>query len=451
MTPVLRPESAIGRDKRRRTIRLAAAAFAVAVFAFAGIWPRLGRYREAVAIARAAEVSMPSLVTARAKTAPGNAELLLPGNTEAINVASIYARANGYIGQRLVDIGSVVKAGQTLAVIETPEVDQELEQSRAALQQAKAALEQANANLEQARAGVNQARANVEQAKANEEIAATTDQRWTRLVERGVIPKQSGDERRSAYLARQAESEATRAALRTAEANVISRTADVSAARANIEAQLANVRRLERMQSFQRVLAPFDGVVTERKVERGDLVTAGSGSERNLFTVAQARTLRIRVSVPQAYSVDLRPGQTAEVLVTERPGQKFVGTIARTAQALDPASRTLLTEVQVDNSAGQLFPGMYAQVKFSIPRSRAVVVIPADALIANALGTRVALIDGAKRVHFRKVDVGRDMGAQVEVLSGLSDGELVALNPPDILVDGQEVIVQNPGGRGEKP
>src|SRR5581483_7356918 len=363
MTPVLRPESAIGRDKRRRTIRLAAAAFAVAVFAFAGIWPRLGRYREAVAIARAAEVSMPSLVTARAKTAPGNAELLLPGNTEAINVASIYARANGYIGQRLVDIGSVVKAGQTLAVIETPEVDQELEQSRAALQQAKAALEQANANLEQARAGVNQARANVEQAKANEEIAATTDQRWTRLVERGVIPKQSGDERRSAYLARQAESEATRAALRTAEANVISRTADVSAARANIEAQLANVRRLERMQSFQRVLAPFDGVVTERKVERGDLVTAGSGSERNLFTVAQARTLRIRVSVPQAYSVDLRPGQTAEVLVTERPGQKFVGTIARTAQALDPASRTLLTEVQVDNSAGQLFPGMYAQVK----------------------------------------------------------------------------------------
>src|SRR4029078_11829055 len=176
-----------------------------------------------------------------------------------------------------VDIGSTVKAGQTLAVIESPEVDQELAQARAALEQTRAALEQASANLEQAKAGVNQARANVAQAKANEEIAANTDQRWSRLVERGVFPRQSGDERRSAYMARQAESEAARAALRTSEANVTSRTADLSAARANIDAQSANVRLLQQLQGFQRVLAPFDGVVTERKVEKGDLVTAGGG------------------------------------------------------------------------------------------------------------------------------------------------------------------------------
>ncbi len=157
------------------------------------------------------------------------------------------------------------------------------------------------------------------------------------------------------------------------------------------------MRRLQQVQGFQRVLAPFDGVVTERKVERGDLVAAGSGGGRNLFTVAQARTLRIQVNVPQSYSVDLRPGQTAEILVSERPGRKFTGTVARTAQALDSTSRTLLVEVQIENSSGQLLPGMYAQVKFSIPRSAPVVIVPADALIANAQGTRVAVVDGASR------------------------------------------------------
>ena len=151
---------------------------------------------------------------------------------------------------------------------------------------------------------------------------------------------------------RQAESEAARAALRTSEANVVSRTADLGAARANVDAQTANVRRLEQLQGFERVLAPFDGVVTERKVERGDLVAAGSGGGRNLFTVAQAKMLRIQVNVPQSYAVDLQPGQTAEILVRERPGRTFTGTVARTAQALDSASRTLLVEVQVDNSSG---------------------------------------------------------------------------------------------------
>lgn len=346
----------------------------------------------------------------------------------------------------MVDIGSVVKAGQTMAVIESPEVDQELAQARAALQQTKAALEQSAANLEQSKAGVNQASANVAQAKANEDIAATTDQRWSRLVERGVLPRQSGDERRSAYLARQAESQSAQAALRTAESNVVSRTADLGAARANIDAQAANVRRLEQLQGFQRVLAPFDGVVTERNIERGDLVAAGTAGAKNLFTVAQAKTLRIQVNVPQSYAVDLKAGQTAEILVRERPGVKFTGTVARTAQALDQTSRTLLVEVQVDNSSGTLLPGMYAQVKFSVPRSTPVLIIPADALIANAQGTRVAVIDDTNHVHFRDVQVGRDFGAQVEVLSGLSGQESVASNAPDTLVDGQQVAVQHAAG-----
>jgi RND family efflux transporter MFP subunit len=408
----------------------------------AGVLPRLGRQREAVAIARAAEVSLPSVVTTKAVATSGSADLLLPGNTEAINVASIYARANGYVRERLVDIGSVVRAGQTLAVIESPEIDQELAQARASLEQSKAAMEQAAANLTQSKAGVNQANANVEQASANEDIAATTDQRWSRLVERGVLPRQSGDERRSVYQARKAELAAARAALVTSEANVVSRTADIGAARANIDAQTAGVRRLERLQSFERVLAPFDGVVTERKVERGDLVTAGTGGDRNLFTIAQARTLRIQVRVPQAYSVDLHAGQTAKVVVRERPGREFAGKVARTAESLEAASRTLLIEVQVDNASGELLPGMYAQINFAIPRSAPVVTIPANALLADAQGTRVAVVDANGRAHFRKVDVGRDLGATVEILSGVAAGEVVASNPPDTLRDGQQVAAQ---------
>jgi multidrug efflux pump subunit AcrA (membrane-fusion protein) len=325
-----------------------------------------------------------------------------------------------------------------LAVIESPELDQELEQARATLAQAKTAIEQAKANLEQAKAGVNQAHANIAQAKANEEIAATTDQRWSQLVGKGVLPKQSGDERRSAYLARRAETEAALAALRTAEATVTSRTADLNAAGANVSAQEANVRRLERMQSFERVVAPFDGIVTERKIERGDLITAGGAS---LFTVAQANVLRIQVNAPQSHAIDLRAGQTAEVTVRELPGRVFNGTIARTANALNASSRTLLTEVQIDNSAGTLLPGMYAQVKFSVPRGRPLVMIPAAALVANAGGTRVAVLGNDNRVHFRSVGVGRDMGAQVEILSGLSGGEPVISNPPDTLADGQQVRV----------
>jgi RND family efflux transporter MFP subunit len=444
VTSAIQPtQSTGGAIRTRRLIRFAGAALLLALLLFAGIWPRVGRNREAIAIAKEAEHSAPTVLVTKVKSASANSDLLLPGNTEAVNVATIYARANGYVKERFVDIGSVVKAGQTLAVIESPEVDQEVIQASAALEQSKAALEQANANLEQARAGVVHARANVSQAKANEEIAATTDQRWSRLVERGVLPRQSGDERRSAHLARTAESEAAAAALKTAEANVVSRTADLGAARANVEAAGANVRRLQQVQGFQRVLAPFDGVVTERKVERGNLVTAGSGSDRNLFTVAQAKTLRIQINVPQSYAVDLRTGQSAEILLRERPGRKYTGKVARTAQALDPASRTLLVEVQVDNSSGELLPGMYAQVKFSIPRVATVNVIPADALIANAQGTRVVVVDNGGRAHFRNVQVGRDFGSEVEVLSGLNGDESVASNPPDTLAEGQSVAVQH--------
>jgi RND family efflux transporter MFP subunit len=324
-------------------------------------------------------------------------------------------------------------------VIESPEVDQELAQARANLESARAAVEQSRANLEQAKAGVVHARALVDQATANEQIASTTDQRWTRLVEKGVLPKQSGDERRSTLVARQAEGAAARAAVTTSEANVIARTADLRAAEANVQAQTANVRRFERLQGFQQVTAPFDGVVTERKVERGDLVSAGSAGDRNLFTVAQAKTLRIQINVPQSYAVDLKPGQPAEIIVRERPGQTFTGTVARTAEALNANSRTLLTEVQVDNRNGSLLPGMYAQVKFILTRTQNVVVISADSLVVNSQGVRAVVIGPNNRVRYVPVTVGRDLGPDVEIITGLKGGEQVISNPPDTLVDGQEV------------
>jgi RND family efflux transporter MFP subunit len=436
------------RSNSSRHIRVVAGVLVFALLLLAGVWPRIGRHREAVAIANSAENALPSVVARKAKLAASASELALPGNTEAINIASIYARANGYVRQRLVDIGSVVKAGQVLAVIESPEVDQELAQARANLEHAKAAVEQAGANLEQAKAGVLQARALVEQATANEQLAGTTDQRWTRLVDKGVLPKQSGDERRSAFLARQAESAAARAGFTTAEANVVSRTADLRAADANVQAQGANVRRLERLQSFEQVTAPFEGVVTERKVERGDLVSAGSAGDRNLFTVAQAKTLRIQVNVPQSYAVDLKPGQAAEIIVRERPGQTFTGTVARTAESLNASSRTLLSEVQVDNREGRLLPGMYAQVKFTVARTQNLVVISADSLVVNGQGTRVVVIGPNNRVRYVPVTIGRDLGPEVEILDGLKGGEQVISNPPDTLADGQQVqiLTEHPGG-----
>jgi RND family efflux transporter MFP subunit len=439
--PVIRVEMPGQANQPRRTTVWVAAVLAAVALPGAGIIPRMQRSARAAETAETASSSLANVLVVKARLTSGSADLELPGNIQALNVASIYARTSGYIQQRLVDIGTPVKAGQLLAVIASPEVDQELAQGRAAVEQARAALEQANANLAQARAQVNQANANVAQAQANEELAATTNDRWTRLVDRGVLPKQQGDERRSAFNARHAETNAAIAAETTAEANVGSRTADVSAARAAIDAQLANVRRLEQMQSFERVLAPFDGVVTERRIEKGDLISAGSGSDRNLFTVAQSTTLRIQVSVPQNYAVDLQPGQDAEVTLRERPGETFHGKIARTAESIAAATRTLLTEVQVDNSSGRLLPGMYAEVKFTLQRSHPVVLIPGSALVANAQGTRVAQVGQDRRVHLITVQTGRDLGTEIEILLGLSGSEQVINNPPDNLSEAQQVNV----------
>ena len=200
-----------------------------------------------------------------------------------------------------------------------------------------------------------------------------------------------------------------------------------------------DVRRLEELQSFEHIVAPFDGVVTERQVEKGDLVSAGSANEHGLFTVAQAKTLRIQIYVPQTFAISLKVGETARVTLRELPNEKFEGKIARTAESITPGTRTLLTEVQVDNSDSRLLPGMYAEVTLGVRRDKPVIVIPGSALIANAEGTRVATVGSDQRVHIVSVEPGTDTGVEVEILSGLSGTDLVINNPPDTLTEGQSV------------
>jgi len=443
--PLLEPlhRSTAPPAKRRRTRSAAGIALVVALLLAIGFIPKLLRNSEAKEMALRTSDQLPVVFSVRARAAAPTAELELPGNVEAVYVSSLYARASGYVKRRLVDIGQQVHAGQLLAEIEAPEVDQQLERARAAVSQARAAYAQSNASLLEARAGVGQARAQLQQASANEEIAKTTDTRWTRLVERGVIPRQQGDEKRSAYQARAAEVAAAQANVQTAEATVVARQANIDASHADIAAAQADVRRLEQMVAFERVLAPFDGVITERNVERGDLVTAAGGTgQSRLFSIAQADVLRIQTQVPQAYASDVQIGQTVQVEVKGSAAKSVLGKVARSANALNQQSRTLLTEVQIDNRGGLLFPGMFAEVKFSLPRRRQLVLIPADTLLVNNDGQRVALAGKDGKVHYRHIEIGRDLGGEIEVVNGLEGNESLISNPSDSLTEGQAVEVR---------
>lgn len=426
-------------ERKRRTLTFFVLGAVLLVLLAIGIIPRIRRRQAALDQVRVIEDRIQIVSAVRAQPAAGSSELTLPANTLAVSVASIYARSNGYVRDRYVDIGSKVKSGQLLAVIETPELDQELEQGNANVSQAKAALEQARASLAQSQAALNQDQANLRQAQSNEEISRITNTRWQVLVTKGVIPKQSGDERRTDYDARRAAVAAAQAAIETGQATVNVQQANLVAAQAAVEAQEANVRRLAHLRGFERVLAPFDGVITERKIEKGDLITAGSGSDRNLFSVAQPNVLRIQVNVPQTYSVDIKPGDITDVTVQERPGEIFSGKVIRTANALDPIARTLLTEVYVENKSGRLLPGMYSQVRFHIGRSHPVEIVPTDTLIVDSQGMRLATVTSQKTIHFVQVEVGRDLGATIEITDGIHPGDIVVSNPSDSLVEGQPV------------
>ena len=354
------------------------------------------------------ERALPRVEVIEVGRASGKSMLQLPGNIQAITEAPILARAEGYVLRRLVDIGDRVQAGQTVAEIEAPEMEEQVRQSKA--------------NLQLARAAVDQALANYNQGKSDTELARVTAQRWTTLASKGVVSRQENDQYQSQYQSRLAALEALEKA--------------VGVQRSNVAAAEANLARIERMQTYLLVKAPFDGVITLRNVDVGALVNAGSTL---LFRIAQTGTLRTYLNVPQAQASSVRPGQTARLTVSNLPGRQFVGAVARTANALDPASRTLLVEVHVPNGDGALLPGMYARVELTSPRTDSPLLIPSDALITRGDGTQVAVVSQDHRVHLQKIEVGRDFGDRLEVAGGLSQGEMVIANPGDTVREGLEV------------
>jgi RND family efflux transporter MFP subunit len=328
--------------------------------------------------------------------------LVLPGQTTAFVDTPIYARASGYLKSWNYDIGAHVKRGDVLAQIETPELDQQLREAQAQLAQNEAAVTQAEANMD---------------------LAKLTSGRTSELVRQGWNSRQQGDQDRLTYAAS---------------------TAAVNVARANVRVAQAQVDRLEELTAFERVTAPFDGVITARNTDVGALINAGAGSPATeLFHMASTRTLRIFVAVPEVDAPDLHPGDTAAITFDEYPGQVFHGVLARTDSAINPASRTLLVEVDVDNSDGQLLPGAYAFVHFTLKRRMHSVVVRANTLLFRSEGLRVAVVRNGV-AELVPITIGRDYGDRVEVLTGLDTTDEVILNPSDSLVSGTAVQLANP-------
>jgi len=342
--------------------------------------------------------------------------LTLPGQTEAFNVVNLFARATGYVAERRVDIGSRVRAGDLLLRIAAPDLDQQ--------------LEQAQAQIGQTQAAVAQAQAQVESAQANAKLATATKFRTTTLAGQGWETKQNADNATANF------------SVQTA--GIANAQAGVAVAVANLRAQQATVDRLRALTAFERVTAPFDGVITARNVETGDLLASDSSSGTPLFTIARDDLLRIAVYVPQSGAIGIRDGLDAQVTVPEMPGHVFKARVARSAVALQAASRSMLTEVDVANPDGALRPGLFVNVAFAIPRQAPGVVVPDEALVFNAEGLRVATVAADGTVKFRRVSVYRDFGTSAELRDGLQGNETLVLSPPTELVDGSKVQVSRP-------
>ncbi len=409
-----------------------------------GVVPRRRQNAELVAASTAPDAGLVSVGVVPPKRADGPIDLVLPSNIQAIEETAIYARTSGYVRERYVDIGERVAAGKVLAQIDTPELDQELSQARAALAQTRSGLAQARASLTQAQANLNQARAGLDQSKANEDFAGITAQRFTRLEHEELVAHQDADEKRTALAAARATTAVSQANVEAMQANLGALEASVEAARANVTANEANVQRLMALQSFQKLEAPFAGIITARGIDRGALITSGSGSSASppLFRIAHVENLRIFVNVPQTFVRSIVPGQEVRILVPEYPQRPFVGKIASTAGALDPTSRTLLTEVRLRNDDHALMPGMYAQVKFSLAPAEDVWMVPATALIARAAGPQVVTVRGDGTAHYLAVQLGRDLGQFVEIISGLTGKERLVVSPPDGLKEGSRVAAE---------
>jgi len=387
------PERLAGRA--RLTLAMGVAVITV-LFAI-GLWPRWDAVR--VAQADSSAESVTTVVYVHAEPGKGSHALTLPASVRAFQEATLYARTNGYLKRWHVDIGDRVRAGQLLAEIEVPEAERELEE----------------------------ARARVRQVNAHLDLARITAQRYRNASKDEAVSPQELDEKLGAERVREA---------------------DLAAAK-------AHVQRLEQMRAYQRVTAPFAGTIVARNVEVGSLVQAGSSSANGwLFKLSQTDRMRVQVNVPQSYARMIKPGMAAGLVVRELGNEPFTGKVERTAGAFDPATRTIVVELLVPNPDGRILPGMYGQAQFDIVDPHPNIVIPVTALIVGGDGLQVAVLDGKDTVRFRKVNVLRDLGKQVEITDGLTAKERVINNPRDTLAEGQRVravLQEQPGDKIGKP
>jgi HlyD family secretion protein len=373
-------------------------------------------YADAAEIQDQQKNFIPTVRTTIAGKEASAVKLTLPGQTEAFDVANLYPRATGYVAERRVDIGSRVHKGDLLLRIEAPDLDQQ--------------LAQAQAQIGQNQAAVAQAQAQVQSAEANTNLAKTTNYRTSTLANQGWETKQNADNASANF------------AVQTA--GIANAQAGVAVAVANLKAQQATVERLLALAAFEQIKAPFTGVITARNVDTGDLLTQDSLSGNPMFSIVRDDVIRIAVYVPQSSAIGIRDGLDAEVSVPEMPGRVFKGQVQRSSVALQSASRSMLTEVDVANPDGVLRPGLFVNVALAIPRQAPAVVVPDEALVFNAGGLQVATVDSAGKVKFEKVTIYRDFGTTVELRDGLQGGENLILSPPTELADGSMVKLSTP-------
>jgi RND family efflux transporter MFP subunit len=376
-------EASAGQNRARQWWIAIIALVIVAALFLSGLLPRV---KARATLARETqEMAVPTVLVVQPKRSAPSKDLVLPANVQAFADAPIYARTNGYLKRWYVDIGGHVKAGQLLAEIDTPEVNQQLRQ----------------------------ARADLGTAEANLNLSRITTERYADLLKTDSVSKQDAD----------------------------NAAGDYAAKGATVQSAQANVKRLEELQLFEKIYAPFDGVITARNTDIGALIDSGgsSGPRNELFHIAQPDKLRVYVSVPQIYSQAAKPGLTANLTLAEFPGRLFQGKLVRTANAIDPTSRTLLVEIAVDNPTGQLFTGSYAEVHFKLPTPTSSLILPVNTLLFRSEGLRVATVGPGQRVELKPITIGHDFGSEVEVVAGLSESENVIVNPPDSVVDGETV------------
>ena len=403
--PLDRVQEGLGTQRSRASSGRGRAWFAVGVVLLGellgiGVWQHYTLHAQAAATAQRHRDFVPSVQVMPVRSSGDKMSVEWPGTTEAFEAANIFARASGYIDKRNVDIGDHVKAGQLLAQVTAPELDHQIAQAEATLAQMQAAFRQ---------------------AQANKDLAQVTWGRDSKLVQEGWVTKQQGDTDR---LTLQAQEGA------------------LDVAQANIKAEQAQLSVLRQQKAYQSVVAPFDGVITQRNIDIGSLVQADATSGTFMFTIMHSDVIRIQLYVPQDEAFGLSPGVAAVVRVPEIPGRSFPGTVTRIATALQPGTRTLLTEIDVPNSDQALTPGIYCTVELQIPRKTPSLIVPSEAIIFNREGLSVAVIENGV-AHIRKITEVRDLGTVVEVSEGVKDGDQVILNPPVDLTDGHKVTIRN--------